>query len=83
MESIKKLYEERAEKYRGMAEHTGKKLLYLSLMRLFVFIAGVTLLVLLWKVSQAAAVASFIAALIIFIFLLRMYAFQSFRKAFY
>ncbi|MDT8401887.1 MAG: hypothetical protein RQ743_09335 [Bacteroidales bacterium] len=80
---MRKLYKERAEKYRGMAEHTGKKLLYLSLMRLFVFITGVTLLILLWTVSQAAAVASFIAALIIFIFLLRMYAYQSFRKSFY
>lgn len=83
MESIKQLYKERAEESRGQAEQTGKKLLYLSLMRLFVFIAGVTLLIVLWTVSQAAAVATFIAALIIFIYLLRAYAYQSFKKAFY
>jgi DNA mismatch repair ATPase MutS len=83
MDSIKKVYKERAERYRGMSEHTGKKLLFLSLMRLFVFIAGVALLIILWNVNQAAAVASFVAALIIFIFLLRRYAYQSFRKSFF
>ena len=83
MESIRNLYKARAGKYKSMAEHTGKKLLYLSLMRLFVFITGVALLIILWTVSQAAAVASFVAALIIFIFLLRSYAYQSFKKSFY
>ena len=82
MDSLKTLYKDRAEKYRGMAEHTGKKLFYLSMLRLLVFIAGVSLLVLLWRISQTAAIATFTAAIIIFIFLLRKYAEQSFKKSF-
>ncbi len=83
MDKIKLLYRNNAEKYMNLAAGTGKKLLYLSLLRLFVFITGFALLVLFWKMSQLAAIASFATAIIIFIFLLRKYSDHSFKKTFY
>jgi len=83
MDKIIQLYRNNADKYINLAAGTGRKLLYLSLSRLFVSIAGVTLLVLFWKISQLVAIASFITAIIIFIFLLKKYSDHSFKKAFY
>ena len=83
MKNIKQVYTDNVIKYRNLLDKAGKKLLYLSLLRLCVFIAGIVLLVLLWRISQVAAIGAFIIAVIIFIFLLKKYSDQSFKKAFY
>ena len=83
MKNIKKIYTDNVEKYTYLLDRAGKRLLYLALLRLFTFIAGIALLVLLWKISQLAAIGAFVAAIIIFIVLLKKYSGLSFKKAFY
>ncbi|MEA1886236.1 MAG: hypothetical protein U9N72_03380 [Bacteroidota bacterium] len=83
MKNIKQTYTDNTIKYRNLFDGSSKKLLYLSLFRLFDFIAGVILLVLFWRISQVAALAIFIAAIVIFIILLKKYSVYSFKKAFY
>jgi len=83
MKNRKKIYTDNVKKYRSLLDRTGKRLLYLSLFRLFVFIMGIILLVLLWKISQSAAIGAFVASIIIFIVLLKRYSVHSFKKTFY
>ncbi|MBN1388143.1 MAG: hypothetical protein JW965_06825 [Bacteroidales bacterium] len=83
MKNKKSIYTDNVKKYRSLLDRTGKKLLYLSLLRLLDFISGVILLVLLWKISQLAAIGVFVAAIIIFIVLLKKYSDLSFKKSFY
>lgn len=83
MEDIKQVYNNNVIKYRKILDRNRKGLLYLSLLRLIVFIAGITLLVLLWKINQLAAFGAFITAIITFIILLKKYSDQSFKKEFY
>ncbi|HCC71595.1 MAG TPA: hypothetical protein DEQ09_10665, partial [Bacteroidales bacterium] len=83
MDKIKDIYTQNVDKYNKLTDRTGRILLYLSLSRLIVFIAGIALMVILWKVNQVIAVGSFLAALIIFIVLLKKYSDYSFRKEYY
>jgi len=83
MKNNKKTYTDNVKKYRSILDKTGKRLLYLSLLRLFDFIAGIVLLVLLWKISQLAAAGAFLVSIILFIILLKRYSVQSFKKTFY
>lgn len=80
---MKQTYTDKAIMYRDFVDRTNKKLLYLSLLRLFDFIAGVILLVLFWKISQVAAIAIFLAAIVVFIILLKKYSAYSFKNEFY
>ncbi len=83
MKNRKKIYTDNVKKYRSILDRTSRRLLYLSLLRLFDFIAGILLLVLLWKISQQAAIGAFVVSAILFIVLLKRYSVQSFKKTFY
>ncbi len=83
MKNRKKIYTDNVKKYRSILDKTSRRLLYLSLLRLFDFIAGILLLVLLWKISQQAAIGAFVVSVILFIVLLKRYSVQSFKKTFY
>lgn len=83
MKNNKKIYTDNVEKYRSLLDRTGKRLLYLSLLRLFDFIAGLILLVLLWKISQLAAIGAFLVSIFLFVVLLKRYSIHSFKKTFY
>ncbi len=82
MDKIRQIYENNYSEYRQLVKKISGRLFSLSLLRLIVFITGVALLIILWKVSQIAAVASMISALILFAFLLRKYSANEFKKSF-
>jgi len=83
MKEIREVYEEKVAGYSGLVEKTGRRLFLLSMLRLVVFLAGLALLIILWKKSQPLAVGSFIVALIGFFYLLKKYSEFSFRNSFF
>lgn len=83
MEEIRKKYENNVAGYSVMAEKTGRKLFLMSMLRLIVFTGGVAMLIIFWMASQLLAVLSFVAALMVFFFLLKKYSELSFRKSFF
>lgn len=80
---MQQVYSDNILLYKRLAEKEGKRLLILSVSRLIIVIAGLALLVLLWGIGPVPALASFMAAVIIFIFLLKDYSRHEYRKSFY
>jgi len=83
MDEIIQAYSENIIKYKALIGKTEKRLLILSLSRLFVFIAGFVSLVLLWGIGPLIAVAVFTVSLVIFSILLKKFSVFSYKKTFY
>ncbi|MFO7755917.1 MAG: hypothetical protein R6V34_08040 [Bacteroidales bacterium] len=80
---MQQTYSDNVLLYRQLVDKEGKRLFVLSMSRLVVFIVGLALLFLLWGVSPVPALASFLVAVIIFIFLLKKYNRHEYSKTFY
>ncbi len=80
---MQQVYSDNVLLYKRLADKEGKHLLILSMSRLMVVIAGLALLILLWGISAVLALASFLAAVIIFVFLLKNYSRHEYKKTFY
>lgn len=76
-DSLKEQYKLLLNKYKGRYESYRKKVLWLSFLRLIVFVGGVVFSVFMFRINNYAGFASLLAAIVVFAFLLKLFSSNS------